>query len=123
MKMSSSTIRFVGALTALIALSHIWNLSYQNYEAFSDDKPILNRKHSRGIVMCASDDIYMLTGVKYALKSIRTNFNVTIPVTIAHCDELSHNLQAELTSSYEDVAVVDLCGGKTPYSVKKRLRG
>jgi hypothetical protein len=81
-----------------------------------------NLVKGRGVVMCAGDDMYMLAGVHHALSTFRFRFGMKMPVSVAHCAELSKDTQREIESSYEGVTVNNLCDSSSTAAQRKRLR-
>ena len=86
---------------------------------------VIKAEYSRGVVMCVGDK-----GVGDAISSIeplRTVFHITMPVTVAHCDEIS---QENLNLLYShNITTLDICPrsestifGMPIEKARKRLR-
>lgn len=93
----------------------------------------------KGYTMCVSEDPVMLTSVKYIVTDFRTTHKSQLPISIAHCSELSkqttdelHRLhRASVIQEFGSNATIlsrallettDICKGAS-VAQKKRLRG
>lgn len=87
--------------------------------------------------MCAGNDKPMVASAMYKIKELRTIWNSSLPVTIAHCHELSHKTIADIRRIHEQsisqllrsnegrrplLDFVDMCVD-APMAKKERLRG
>ena len=91
----------------------------------------------KGYMMCAGNDKPMVASAMYKIKELRTIWNSTLPITIAHCHELSRKTIANIRRIHEQsisqllqsnegrrplLDIMDLCID-APKEKKLRLRG
>ena len=93
--------------------------------------------HQRGFTMCACEAPSMFTSVLYNIKAMRTRWKSKLPITVAHCNELSEKSVQRLREAHKAAVqemgelngngpapildIANLCVD-APRSKKKRLR-
>lgn len=108
-----------------------------------EGKSVMKRNHSafkgssKGYAMCVGDNKPMVTSAMYKIKELRTTWNSTLPMAIAHCHELSEKTIGELRQIHREsiMGLIESSGGNEPVldivdlcidgsvAKKKRLRG
>jgi len=94
----------------------------------------------KGYTFCASEEPSMLTSAKYIITQFRRKWKSLLPISIAHCSELSRATTDELHRLHREAVIkefgqnatalsmalletVDICGPDASVQQKKRLRG
>ena len=148
----SKTARLLQALFAILLILTVLN-HYSNDPLFAtidtsgwsvprlgvDDFEYL--LGDKGYTFCASEDPAMLTSAKYIITQFRREWKSQLPISIAHCSEMTKSTMDELHRVHRDAVIqsfgsdvdalvsasfeiVDICDGdRISPGQKKRLRG
>jgi hypothetical protein len=73
----------------------------------------------KGIVICVANDASMIAGTMYMIQQIRDYWKSSLPISIAHCSELSLDTRSQFESLQYAVLVRDMCVGASPPQKKR----
>lgn len=114
------SFRIVSCFSLIIVLALLAYNIFIWYVYYLDDftAPIVQTGNNRGIVMCTSEK--MLKFTFDSILQIRTDWNTSLSVVVAHCNELSSHSKQKLRS--KGIGVIDICKGSISYTLQKKLR-